>query len=132
MPSREVPVPDSITQLQQRFEQFRTTRTGRRKLPEALWQAAVEQARQHGVNVVAHALRLDYSGLKKRLSGTSVRRGQVRPAALVELVGASGARANEYGIEFESNPSPRMRVQWKGVAPPDWTALLRAWREVAG
>jgi hypothetical protein len=127
MPSREVPVPDSITQLQQRFEQFRTTRTRRTKLPEALWQAAVEQARQHGVNVVAHALRLDYSGLKKRLNGTSV-----PPTAFVELMGASGARADEYVIEFESNPTPRMRVQWKGAAPPDWTALLRAWREVAG
>jgi hypothetical protein len=132
MPSREVLVPDSITQLQQRFEQFRTTRTRRTKLPEALWQAAVEQARQYGVNVVAHALRLDYSGLKKRLSGTSVPPGQVTPAAFVELVGASGARANEYVIEFESNPSPRLRVQWKGAAPPDWTALLRAWREVTG
>jgi hypothetical protein len=132
MPSREVPVPDSITQLQQRFEQFRTTRTRRTKLPEALWQAAVEQAREHGVNVVAQALRLDYSGLKKRLSGTSVPRGQVTPAAFVELVGASGTQANEYIIEFESNPSPRMRVQCKGAAPPDWTALLRAWREVAG
>ena len=132
MPSREVPVPDSITQLEQRFEQFRTTRTRRTKLPEALWQAAVEQAREHGVNVVAHALRLDYSGLKKRLSGTAVPGGQVTPAAFVELVGASGARANEHVIEFEANPSPRMRVQWKGSAPPDWTALLRAWREVTG
>ena len=116
----------------QRFEQFRMTRTGRRKLPEALWQAAVEQARQHGVNVVAHALRLDYRGLKKRLNGTSVPCRQATPAAFVELVGASGARAKEYVIEFESNPSPWMRVQWKGAAPPDWTALLRAWREVAG
>jgi hypothetical protein len=87
----------------------------------------VEQARQHGVNVVAHALRLDYSGLKKRLNGTSV-----PPTAFVELMGASGARADEYVIEFESKPSPRMRVQWKGAAPPDWSALLRAWREVAG
>ena len=27
--------------------------------------AAVEQARQHGANVVAHTLRLDYNALKK-------------------------------------------------------------------
>jgi hypothetical protein len=39
MPWREVPVRDSITQLEQRFEQFRTTRRRRTKLPEALWQA---------------------------------------------------------------------------------------------
>jgi len=27
---------------------------------------------------------------------------------------------------------PRMRVQWKSATAPDWAALLRAWREVAG
>jgi hypothetical protein len=50
MASRNVPVPYSISQLQQQFEQFRTARTGRTKLPESLWQAAVEQAREHGEN----------------------------------------------------------------------------------
>jgi hypothetical protein len=62
MAYRNVPVPDSITQLQQKFEQLRTTRTGRTKLPESLWRAAVERARQYGINVVAQTLRLDYGG----------------------------------------------------------------------
>ena len=132
MASRNVPVPHSITQLQQQFEQFRTARTGRTKLPESLWQAAVEQAREHGVNLVAHTLRLDYGGLKRRLSEGSTPRRQTAPPAFVELMGAAGARADEYVIEFESNPSPRMRVHWKGATPPDWAALLRAWRDVAG
>jgi hypothetical protein len=79
----------------------------------------VEQARQHGVNVVTHALRLDYGGLKKRLNETSVPCRQATPAVFVELVGASGGRADEYVIDFESNPSPTMRVQWKGATPPD-------------
>ena len=132
MPSRNIQVPDSITQLQQQFEQFRMTRRGRTKLPEALWQAAVGEARQHGVNVGAYTLRLDYSGLKRRLSEASTPRRPTAPPAFVELMGSAGVRADEYVIEFESNPSPRMRVQWKGATPPDWTALLRAWREVAG
>jgi hypothetical protein len=132
MACRNVPVPDSITQLQQQFEQFRMTRTGRRKLPEALWQAAVDEARQHGVNVVAHTLGLDYGGLKRRLGGIWKPRRQAVPPGFVELVSAAGVQADEYVIEFESGPSPRMRVHWKRGGPPDWTALLRAWREVAG
>jgi len=64
MKSRKAPVPESVIQLEREFEQFRTTRSGRAKLPDSLWQAAVEQARQHGANVVAHTLRLDYNALK--------------------------------------------------------------------
>ena len=53
-------------------------------------------------------------------------------AAFVELMGTAVARTNEYVIEFECVSNPRMWVQWKGAMPPDWTALLRGWREVSG
>jgi hypothetical protein len=132
MASRKAPVPDSVMQLERQFEQFRSTRSGREKLPDSLWQAAVEQARQHGANVVAHTLRLDYNALKRRLSGASSPHQEPSPASFVELVAGATAAADEYIIEFETSPSPRMRVQWKSAAAPDWSALLRAWREVAG
>jgi hypothetical protein len=132
MGSRNDPVPDSIIQLQQRFEEFRSTQTGRAKLPDALWQAAVEQARQYGVNVVSQRLRLDYAVLKRRLGGVSKPEQQASRDGFVELMSAVGGRSDEYVIEFESAPNPRMRVQWKSSVPPDWSALLRAWREVAG
>jgi hypothetical protein len=60
-------IPEAILQLQRQLDQFRSTQPRRTKLPESLWQAAVELARQHGVYSVAHPLRLDYVGLKKRL-----------------------------------------------------------------
>jgi hypothetical protein len=132
MKSRKAPVPESVIQLEREFEHFRTTRSGRAKLPDSLWQAAVEQARQHGANVVAHTLRLDYNALKRRLSGVASPRQEPSAASFVELVGGAGAETDEYIIEFETSPSPRMRVQWKGAAAPDWSALLRAGREVAG
>jgi hypothetical protein len=47
-------------QLQRQLEEFRSTRQHRTKLPETLWQAAVELAREHGLHRVAHPLRLDY------------------------------------------------------------------------
>ena len=132
MRSRKAAVPDSVIQLGRQFEQFRSTRTGRAKLPATLWQAAVEQARQHGANVVAHTLRLDYNALKKRMGAVVEPRRDQSPRSFVELIGGTGIVADEYVIEFESSPQPRMRVQWKSAGAPDWSALLRAWREVMG
>ncbi|HTW64446.1 MAG TPA: hypothetical protein VME17_07520, partial [Bryobacteraceae bacterium] len=63
------PIPEAITQLQRQLDQFRSTQSTRTKLPESLWQAAVELARQHGVHAVARPLRLDYTRLKQRLGG---------------------------------------------------------------
>ena len=67
MNRKSTPIPEPIAQLQRQLDQFRSTQPRRTKLPESLWQAAVELARQHGVYSVAHPLRLDYMGLKKRL-----------------------------------------------------------------
>ena len=59
--------PEPILQLQRQLEDFRSSQPGREKLPDSLWQAAVELARQYGLWPVAHPLRLDYMRLKKRL-----------------------------------------------------------------
>ena len=126
------PIPEPVAQLQRQLEQFRSARPRRTKLPEALWQAAVELARQHGVYPVAHPLRLDCTRLKERLGGSpAVRRKAAKPA-FVELVTPPRAQLEECVIEFESSGGSKMRIQWKATAPPDWTTLLRAWRETEG
>ena len=40
-------------ELQGRFEQWRSTQPLRSRLPESLWESAVELAREHGVNPTA-------------------------------------------------------------------------------
>jgi hypothetical protein len=126
---KNTPIPEPIAQLQRQLDQFRSTQTRRTKLPESLWQAAVELARQHGVYSVAHPLRLDYMGLKKRLGGApSLRRKATKPA-FVELVAPVARQPEECVIEFESSVGSKMRIQWKTTAQPDWTRLLRAWRD---
>ena len=61
------PIPEPITRLREQLNEFRATHTPRTRLPESVWQSAVELARQHGVYAVAHPLRLDCVGLKQRL-----------------------------------------------------------------
>jgi hypothetical protein len=123
------PIPEPIVQLQRRLDELRSTRPHRAKLPETVWQAAVELAREHGLYSVAHPLRLDYMQLKKRLGGAVDTPRQATAPAFVELIGSHPAAMSEFLIEFESSIGGKMRIQWKGSAAPDWISLLRAWRE---
>ena len=72
------------------------------------------------------ALRLDYTGLKKRMPAVTQAAGPAPPHFL-ELLAPAAAGPAEYVVEWESARG-RMRVAMKGVTP-DWASLLRAWRE---
>jgi len=126
-----LPIPEAIVQLQRQLDQFRSTQPRRTKLPESLWQAAVELARQYGIYPVAHPLRLDYMGLKKRLGEVTSRRKATK-AAFVELIAPHATPLEECMIEFDAPSGSKMRIQWKASAPHDWVSLLRAWREAEG
>jgi hypothetical protein len=128
-----VSIPEPIVQLQRQLDQFRSAQPHRAKIPEGMWQAAVELARQHGLYAVAHSLRLDYVGLKRRLEGVTKLEKKKKRASprFVELIAAHPAAA-ECLIEFESKSGSKMRIQWKGSGAPDWSSLLRAWREAEG
>jgi hypothetical protein len=132
MNRKSTPLPEPIAQLQQQLDQFRSTQPTRTKLPESLWQAAVDLARQHGVYAVAHPLRLDYVRLKKRLDGSPSLRRRSAKASFVELVTPHPAMSEGCVIEFESARGGKMRIQWKASTPPDWASLLGAWRDVEG
>jgi hypothetical protein len=133
MPKQRTPVPESITELLAQLVQFRSTHPLRTKLPESVWQSATELARCHGIYVVARSLRLDYCTLKKHVTGspeTSSRRRKKPEPKFVELIGAASDRVDEYLIEFESARGRKLRIHCKSNTPPDWPALLRAWRRV--
>ena len=120
------PIPVAIEQLQRQLDEFRSTQPHRTKLPETLWQAAVELARQHGVYSVAHPLRLDYTGLKKRLDGVLDPKKKAVKSAFVELIADNSAMMADCVIEFESSVGSKMRIQWMASTAPDWLSLFRA------
>jgi hypothetical protein len=130
--SRKIPEP--IAQLKQELEQFRGTNPVRTRLPEPLWESAVNLARQYGIWRTAKALRLDYMGLKKRLGGAEVPRVKQSSLApsFVELVPPPPLTSSECVVEIDLPRGAKMRIQWKASTPPDWASLLRAWREVQG
>jgi hypothetical protein len=74
---------------------------------------------------------LDYAVLKKRHGESAEANGSSRDRVhprFVELVAAgSGSRA-EYVVELEDPSGARMRIEVKGVEPPDLVALTRSLR----
>jgi hypothetical protein len=122
-------IPEPIAQLQLQLDQIRTGQPREKRLPDSVWQAAVELAREHGVYCVARHLRLDYTGLKRRLGGVSHGPREARKPTFVELIATPSAMQRECLIEFESLRGGKVRIQWKAASSPDWMTLLRAWRE---
>lgn len=53
------------------FERWRRTRRKRTPIPQRLWDAAVKLAELYGISVVANALRLNHTDLKKRVEAVS-------------------------------------------------------------
>jgi hypothetical protein len=128
MSHEKTAVPDDLLQLKQRLEEWRLAHPPRTRLPEAIWEAAVEMAQRHGLHCTTKALRMDYTKLKKRLLPAAQSPRPV-PSAFLEMVASATTGRVEYVVELES-PGGRIRVALKGAAL-DWASLLHAWREAA-
>jgi hypothetical protein len=146
-------IPHNMRRLYRRFQRWRSARTGRFPIPERLWAAATELAREHGVFPTASTLRLDYGRLKQRVEAagpalkgrvarapsglrqtqgitrrrTAVPRGarlRPRPPAFVELLASPPGSSPECRVELEG-PRGRMRIEFKGIATAELVALSR-------
>ena len=65
MARESLDIPHSMRKVYRRFERWRSTHTTRLPIPERLWAAAVDLAREHGVSRTAQALRLEYGKLRR-------------------------------------------------------------------
>jgi len=117
------------------FEAWRKRRHCRGRIPESLWQAAVEQCKEHSVCVVSRTLRLNYNGLKNRVPNVTRGRGSAprQPAGLgfVRLDLGAPMTPSECLVEMKAPNGARMRMSFKGV-PRDFdpVELGRAfWRQ---
>lgn len=119
-----------IEAVRTQFEVWRSGRARKSPIPDKLWSAAINTARQEGVNRTAQQLHLDAGKLKRLLVAADGRGCRAaRKPRFVELIGPAPASTPECLIEFESASGSKMRIQWKAAVPPDWTNLLRAWRD---
>jgi hypothetical protein len=61
------PATDPLSQLSARMEAWRNDPKKSRRIPQELWQAAVELSKEYSINQISKALRLSYTDLKKRV-----------------------------------------------------------------
>ena len=134
-------IPPDMQKLYRRFERWRNAHTGRLPIPERLWLAAAELAREHGVFPTAKALHLEYGKLKERAEapgqekkpGRKARSSTVmlRPApptappTFMELITPRSGSLPSAVVELEG-PRGRMKIELKGVATAELVTLSRA------
>ena len=133
MPRRSA-IPKDMRKVCGRFERWRKSHTGRLPIPERLWAAATELAKEHGVCRTAQVLHLEYGKLRRLAEATGpvgrATTSRTPRTSFVELVAPQPVGALDCLIELEG-PRGKMRIQWKGTSWPDLSGLSRAlWESV--
>ena len=124
-------IPVGMRRVCRRFERWRKGHKARLPIPDALWAAAAEAAREHGVFRASKALHLEYGKLKRMVEAGPCRRAADNDAGNVLGTGAiQAAGLAECLIELEG-PRGKMRIQWKGATAPDLAELSRVLWESA-
>ena len=116
-------LPSDLARGRDRFQAWREQRTGRGRVPHALWALAVRLAKGHGVSRTAAVLGLDYYSLKKQAEAAAPQPPSRSPA-FVELpppvvVGKQAL------FELDNGAGATMRVQLLGYDAADVEALAR-------
>ena len=105
--------------VRHQFETWRKRRPCRCRIPEALWQAAVGLCREHSVCEVSRALRLNYHGLKNRITRARERSsaiGQGPDLNFVKLDVGAPMASSECLVEMEAPDGAKMRMSFRGAA----------------
>lgn len=91
-------------------------------------------AARYGVHRTAKALRVGYYSLKKRAQQEAGAAGEVAGvdagATFFEWAPAVQVGPCEWTLEFAAASGAKMRLHFKGVEPPDLTALGRGFWQV--
>jgi hypothetical protein len=114
------------------WSQWRATRKVGTRIPEPLWELAVELARKYGVSRTAATLRVSYDALKKHCEVREVTASGKATARFVELPRAATDAVVAVGdcrIEFEKSSGARMRIRVAEARLSDLVAWSRSFWE---
>lgn len=104
-----------IEPLRLQIEAWRQSRPPGQRMPEPLWEAATQLAKEYGVSPVQGILRIDYRGLEYRATGVDKSKPAKAPAqaqaTFVELPSFVAPRRVEHTIELEDGAGRRLTVK---------------------
>jgi hypothetical protein len=102
-----------IEPLRQQVESWRKHKGSNEKMPEPLWEGAIELAKVYGVSPVQRILRIDYRGLERRALGILKPSGKARPVgrqSFIELPSLPARRA-EHLVELEDGTGRKLSLK---------------------
>lgn len=118
-----------IEGLRRRFVDWRRERQRGTRIPEPLWRAAVEAAREHGVHRISKPLGVDSYSLARRVNAKPAASGRGIP--FVELPGAILPASPACVVEIQDPAGRRLRVELRDAAGAD--AIARSlWESSRG
>ena len=122
---------ESIEDIQEKFEQWRLSRINpRERIPAPLWQSAANFAKDHSINAVAKALRLNGQDLKKQVAkycGKHQAKTEA-PSGFIELTCEAPVSAAECIIELADQKGEKMRITLRGNQNLDIFGLICSFR----
>src|SRR5690349_5134309 len=124
-------VPVAMRKVYRELQRWRSERKGRERIPEALWMAAGELAREYGVNQVSQVLHLEFNHLKRmaEAGGANGRKGAT--PAFVELIAQQTSAERECVLQLDGRHG-KLRIELKGMAAAELADISRSlWEMLA-
>ncbi len=118
-----------IENVRDRIEEWRRTREKRTRMPEDLWQAAVDLARDHGPWSISRALRVRYETLRRRLGESSTETEPADKARFVELgsaIASTEVASSSVTVELSRGDGTRLTVRLPSDSAVDVKSLIGA------
>mgnify|MGYP001806942214 CR=1 FL=1 len=125
-----LPLPAAAADLAQTaaaFAHWRTTAPKGARVPEELWSQAVVLAASQGVSKVCTTLRLDYTGLKRRLTAFLAKPPEppTTPPDFVDLVLAAPPSGSVCVLVVSDPRGRSLRLEWTGTTASEVASVAR-------
>ena len=109
----------ALMRARREFGRWRRGRRGRQRIPQGLWDLAVEAAAEHGIHQVSRVLGLNHSALKAAVQKrTDKVVGDAAAAGFVELAWPAAGGSGACMIEAEDGRGTMLRIY------PNFRSLL--------
>jgi len=115
--------PEAVERVRRQFEIWRSVKDRRDRIPEPLWDAAVDAARHHGVHAVCRAVSLEHAALSRRMQAAAGDAGN--EPAFIEMAGTASGNVGCI-VELEKSNGTRMRICVRDGGSLDWSRMKEA------
>lgn len=114
-----------LERVREAFEQWRRTRRQGMRIPEPLWDLAVELTEAYSLTQICQTLRVEYNHLKRRAENRKESTSTGGAARFIQLEISEPVSGCECVIELERRDGSRMRMSLKGAHGVNLVELAR-------